>query len=196
MTTEYRSASAPSLRAFPPRAEGGVEGMPTLYGHFSTFNTWTEINSTFEGNFLERVAPGSFVRTFARDRGALRVLFQHGRDPQLGDRILGIPSTLREDAFGAAYEVPLFRGLEQEAPLLMEGLRAGAYGASFRFKVLREDLNQSPSVSNYNPKGLPERTIREAKVMEFGPCTFPAYAGATAGVRSLTDWFVEQAVAA
>ena len=27
--------------------------------------------------------------------------------------------------------------------------------------------------------------------MEFGPVTFPAYEGATAGVRSLTDWYLE-----
>ncbi|HMF61353.1 MAG TPA: hypothetical protein VK595_13325, partial [Vicinamibacterales bacterium] len=41
-----------------------------------------------------------------------------------------------------------------------------------------------------NPHGLPERTVKEAQLMEFGPVTFPAYAGATAGVRSLTDDFL------
>jgi hypothetical protein len=29
--------------------------------------------------------------------------------------------------------------------------------------------------------------------MEFGPVTFPAYEGASAGVRSLTDWYLEAA---
>jgi hypothetical protein len=37
---------------------------------------------------------------------------------------------------------------------------------------------------------LKERTVKEARLMEFGPVTFPAYAGATAGVRSLTDDFL------
>jgi len=64
---------------------------------------------------------------------------------------------------------------------------------SLRFKVVREDLNEKPGTSTYNPDGLPERTIREAKVMEFGPATFPACEGATAGVRSLTDWWLEAA---
>jgi hypothetical protein len=58
---------------------------------------------------------------------------------------------------------------------------------------VREDLDQKPGRSTYNPKALPERTIREAKVMEFGPVTFPAYEGATAGVRSLTDWWLKAA---
>jgi hypothetical protein len=53
--------------------------------------------------------------------------------------------------------------------------------------VTRDEVNESPDRSDANPDGLPERTIKEAQVMEFGPVTFPAYAGATAGVRSLTD---------
>jgi HK97 family phage prohead protease len=190
----YRSASAPSLRAFPPRAEGGVEGMPTMHGYFSVFNQWTEIDSTFEGNFMERVAPGAFSRSLAYDRARLRVLFNHGRDPTFGDKVLGIPSVLREDEQGGAYEVPLLDTSYNRD--LIPGLQAGAYGSSFRFKVVRENLDNTAPVSSYNPKGLPERTITEAKVMELGPVTFPAYQGATAGVRSLTDWFVEQAVAA
>lgn len=44
-----------------------------------------------------------------------------------------------------------------------------------------------PEASEDNPRALPERTIREAAVSEFGPVTFPAYADATAGLRSITD---------
>jgi len=162
-----------------------------LFGHFASFNEWTEINSAFEGNFLERIAPGTFARSLAHDRNRIRVLFQHGRDPSIGDKVLGIPTVLREDELGAAYEVPLLDTSYNRD--LLEGLRAGAYGSSFRFKVQREDFNQKPARSTYNRKALPERTIREAKVMEFGPVTFLAYEGATAGVRSVTDWWLEAA---
>ena len=39
---------------------------------------------------------------------------------------------------------------------------------------------KTAQASSYKPTGLPERTITEAKVMEFGPVTFPAYEDATA----------------
>src|SRR4051795_9208562 len=79
---------------------------PTMVGHFAVFNQWTEINSAFEGRFLERVAPGAFRKTFAEQRDRMRVLFQHGRDPQIGDKPLGPIRELREDGTGAYYEVP------------------------------------------------------------------------------------------
>jgi phage head maturation protease len=78
--------------------------MPTMHGHFAVFNRWTEINSWFEGNFLERIAPGAFKKTF-REKTP-KVLFQHGQDPQIGDKPLGPIESLAEDETGAAYEVP------------------------------------------------------------------------------------------
>jgi HK97 family phage prohead protease len=161
-------------------------GMPTLYGHFTPFNRWTEIDSWFEGNFLERIAPGAFKKTFSENTP--KVLFQHGGDPQIGDKVLGPPDVLREEDFGPYYEVPLLDTSYNRD--LVPGLEKGLYGASFRFSIMREDWVQEPGVSEYNPKGLPERTVREARVPEFGPVTFPAYADATAGVRSLTDEFL------
>jgi HK97 family phage prohead protease len=166
----------------------GVDGSPpTLTGHFAVFNQWTTIRSVTEGTFLERVAPGAFAATFRDDRAALRCLFQHGKDPQVGDKPLGPVTVLAEDERGAYYEVPMLdtsynRDLEP-------GLRAGLYGSSFRFKVTAVDFAPRVKRSAWNPDALPERTILAAHVYEMGPVTFPAYAGTTAGVRSLTDWY-------
>jgi HK97 family phage prohead protease len=176
---EYRDA--------PSEGDAG----PVLFGHFARFNEWTEIRSAWEGNFMERFVPRAFTKTLSERGNNLKVLFQHGQDPEVGDKPIAAINSVREDDEGAFYEARLFDGLP---PLVMDGLRAGQYGASFRFSVVREEINDSPERSDHNPDGLPERTVKEAKVAEFGPVTFPAYGGATAGVRSLTDEFLMSAM--
>lgn len=172
---------------------GAEDGMPTLFGHFALFNRWAEIDSWFEGHFLERIAPGAFKKTIRENRDRIRALFQHGFDPQVGNKPLGEISELREDDTGVYYEVPL---LDTEyVRELLPALERGLYGASFRFEVIREDRNEEPGTSDANPQGIPERTITELRLFEFGPVTFPAYAEATAGVRSLTDIFVFDQIA-
>ena len=170
--------------------EDEPDGMPRLSGHFAKFNEWTEIDSLWEGRFMERIAPGAFKKTFAENRDRIRALFQHGQDPVVGDKPLGPIEDLEEDEQGARYEVPLLDTSYNRD--IIPGLKAGLYGSSFRFSVVKEKLTNKPERSSYNPEGLPERTVQEARVYEFGPVTFPAYAGATAGVRSLTDVYTLQ----
>lgn len=160
------------------------EEPPTLFGHFAVFNEWTEVDSLWEGQFMERIAPGAFAKTFKERGDQVKVTFNHGHDPTMGDLVLGPIRSLTEDEEGAAYEVEL---LDSVPAMLREGLEKGVYGSSFRFRVMREEFNQDVESSKVNPKGLPERTIKEVELYEFGPVTFPAYANATAGVRSMTD---------
>lgn len=167
-------------------ATANANGMPTLYGYFTRFDEWTEIDSWFEGNFMERVVAGSTKKTFREQTP--KVLFQHGMDGQCGDKPLGPPEVLREEADGPYYEVPMLD--TSYCRDLVPGLEAGLYGASFRFSVMREEWVDEPGASDHNPKGLPERTIKEMRVSEFGPVTFPAYPGATAAVRSMTDEWI------
>lgn len=168
-------------------ADEGEDARPVLFGHFARFNEWTEINSWFEGNFMERIVPGAFRKTFKERRDQIRVLFQHGRDAELRDRPIAEPEELREDDDGAYHESRLFDGLPS---LIMDGLRAGQYGQSFKMEILREEFVEEPGASEHNPKGIAERSIKEIRLFEFGPVTFPAYGNTTPGVRSLTDEFV------
>lgn len=169
----------------PTRAEADEEAGDgsLMFGHFAVFNEWTEINSWFEGHFMERLAPGSMRKTIRENRDAIKVLFQHGADPQIGDKPLGPIDDLREDDRGGYYEVPLLEA-DYVRNDVLPGLQAGLYGASFRFQVMREEFETEPGPSDTNPSGLPERTIKELRLFEFGPVTFPAYQSATAGVRS------------
>lgn len=162
--------------------EGEADG-PVMVGHFAVFNQVAEINS-YEGNFLEKFAPGSFKKTIRDSRSKMKVLFQHGYDYVVGDKPLGPIVDLREDDEGVYYEVPLLdAGYVREE--ILPGLEAELYGASFRFRVIREEVDEEPDPSEENPKGLPLRVVKEAHVVEFGPVTFPAYEGASAGLRSL-----------
>lgn len=165
----------------------GDEGIGLLTGHFSKFDNWYRVNSVWEGEFLERTAPGFTAQTIAEDRDDMRVLFDHGFDPSIGNKVLGPIRDLREDDEGPRYEVPMFDTSYNRD--LLPGLKAGVYGASFRMRVLEDSWNDEPGPSDYNPKALPERTITRVKVMEFGPVTFPANPEASAGVRSATDEF-------
>jgi hypothetical protein len=157
---------------------------PTMVGHFAVFDVWSEIESLWEGNFMESFAKGAFAKTIQNDRAQMRSTFNHGRDPYLGNKVLGSIDVLEEDDTGAYYEVGLYRGIPD---LVMEGLRAGAYGASFRFYVMSEQFTEKPKTSSYNPRGIPERVITEAMVEEFGPVTFPQYPEASAHLRSRSN---------
>jgi HK97 family phage prohead protease len=160
----------------------------TLVGHFAVFNQWTKIDSKREGTFMESIAPGAFARTIQNSAGSMRVLFQHGHDGNVGEKPLGPIEVLREDDHGAYYEVPLLDTTYNRD--LVPGLEAGLYGSSFRFNVLHQHVNKKPDGrSDVNPERLPERTIKEARVREFGTVTFPAYEAAGAGMRCLSDYF-------
>jgi HK97 family phage prohead protease len=179
------------LSATPELRDAGddSESLGIMNGYFSTFNTWYRVDSVWEGEFLERMAPGAFADTIAADRGDMRVLFDHGFD-SIGNKVLGPIDTLEERGKGPFYEVPLFDTSYNRD--LLPGLRAGVYGASFRMRVTGEEWDDEPKPSRTNPKGIPERTITRAKVMEFGPVTFPANPAATASMRSTTDLYYDR----
>jgi len=185
--TPPREGLVRAIKDVQVRAAG--DGEPArLEGHFAVFNTPTEISSVWEGNFMEQIAPGAFTKTLRENGGNLKVLLEHGHDPHVGQKPLGRALEVREDDVGARYDVELF-----DTPYvndLLPALRDGQYGASFRFKVIREDVDNDPDAEDWNPKGLPVRTIREAHVSEFGPVLWGAYPEATAQARSMTDEFM------
>jgi phage head maturation protease len=185
------------------RAEAGPGGF-TLFGHFAWFDSWNEIDSWYEGRFLERITKGAFKKTMRDQRDRIRCQFDHGYAAGIGSAPLGPIDVLREDAEGPYYEVPLLDtdyNRDRVLPLLqgrtLDGKEHGSLlGASYRFRVTKETWVDPKKASDYNPDRLPERTIQEVLLMEFGPVVFPADPGATSGVRSvsLTDHFLARQV--
>lgn len=177
----------------PVRAEDGeapADGrLGTLQVDFSTFGTWYEIDSWWEGRFLERTQRGAFKKTIRENGSGVKVLFNHGFDPDLGDKLISFPEVLQEREESPHLEGPLLRGTPE---LIVEGLRHGIYGSSFMFEVLAEKWVREPEKSEHNPEGLPERTITQVRLFEAGPVTWPANPDATASLRSGMDWYAEQ----
>jgi HK97 family phage prohead protease len=174
------------------------EGLGLMDVRFSPFNTWYRIDSYWEGSFLERTVPGAFKRTIGAHNDATKVdahsvktLFNHGQDLFIGQKLLGDIEELAEDSDSPRSTVWLWDTSYNRD--LLPGLRSGAYGSSFMFRVIKEEWNEEPDKSDHNPDGLPERTIKEARVFEAGPVTWPASPTATAGMRcvSATDTYYE-----
>ena len=161
------------------RATQGMK-MPVLHGYIIRFNEATVIDS-WEGRFIERIAPGAAKKTLKDNGDSIKILFDHGHDPNIGSKPLAKPMW-EGDGEGVRYEGELFDC--DYCRELVPGLEAGQYGASFKFRVIKESFDEEPEPSDDNPEGLPKRTIEELKLYEGGPVVFPQYEGASAGVRS------------
>lgn len=180
-----------SLRGADDDAAEADDSLGLMDVRFSPFNSWYEINSYWEGKFLERTVPGAFKRTISAHNAATKVdshnvktLFNHGMDWTVGDKLLGDIDELAEDSDSPRSTVRLWDTSYNRD--LLPGLRSGAYGSSFMFRVIKEEWNDEPGKSDHNPDGLPERTLKEVRVFEAGPVTWPASPTASAGMRCLS----------
>lgn len=132
------------------------------------------------GGFVERIAQGSASKTIQEQD--LRALFNHSPDNLLGRMGAG---TLRvtDDEQGLRYfvdkpDTTLGRDL---ASLIS---RRDIYGSSFTFlPVGRDGVKWTKT-----PSGFPLREIRQMKMRDVGPVTFPAYSAADVSLRSLAEF--------
>src|SRR5690606_36050077 len=102
-----------------------------------------------------------------------------------------------ERATGVYHETPLLDTSYNRD--LAPALAAGAYGQSFRFGVVRDEFVE-PGGDGFDDavpakwRDLPQRSVHEVRVSEFGPTVWPASpsTNATTGLRSATDGYYEQ----
>ncbi len=164
--------------------QGGItsDDGRTLTIRLAPHDQWAEIQSVTEGHFMEQFTRTAYRKSLAESTP--KILFQHGKDPEIGEKPIATTDEVGDDATSPYARGQILDGVPQ---LVVDGIRKGVYGASHRFSVIREKWNDAPIGGPHNPQKLPERTITEARLYELGPVTWPAYANASASLRSLTD---------
>ena len=164
-----------ALPIFEFRAEASDDGL-TLEGIAAVFNQETVIDSMWEGNFREQIAPGAFARTLVEDRAPV-LQFDHGSHPLIGSIPLGRIEELGEVDEGLFVRARLSDNWLVEP--VRDAIRDGAVtGMSFRFQVNDETVEKGKHGD------LDLRTINDVTLHELGPVVFPAYPQTTVGVRS------------
>jgi hypothetical protein len=109
----------------------------------------------------------------------IKAILSHGKDLSLGETVLGKIETIREEEDRAVARVKLFPSVPA---LLLDGLKAGVYGASFRGASIKERVEYRPKRSTHNPEALPEVTRQEIKLRDVGPTAFAAYSETSARI--------------
>jgi len=175
----------------------------TLDGYGAVFNRETVIDS-WEGRFREVIAPGAMKRSFRETPP--KVQFDHGRHPLIGSIPIAELRSATEDSHpdlapdgGAHIVARVFDNWLTEP--VRDAIAGGAVnGMSFRFSVLREawaTYDGKPirddqqlieelrrAIRDEVPDDmLPIRTLKELKVPEVGPVTWPAYADTSVSMR-------------
>ncbi|GLW32267.1 HK97 family phage prohead protease [Actinoplanes regularis] len=193
---------------FALRADGDGEASDglTLDGFAAVFNRRTLIDS-WEGKFWEEISPGSMRKSFRENPP--KIQFDHGHHPLIGSIPIARTDVAEEavDAElapeGGAHIVGRLHDNWLVQPV-RDGIASGSInGMSFRFSVVREEWRDSDGkvirdeeklreilrrswYEDIPDDELPARTLKELRVPEAGPVTWPAYTDTSVSVRSKT----------
>jgi uncharacterized protein len=151
------------------RAEG--DGL-TLEGYAAVFGQEAVIWDAWR----EEVAPGAYAKTIQEND--IRALFNHDENIVLGRNRAGTLK-LAEDERGLKATITAPDN-EWGRPVVDAVKRGDVTGMSVLFKVIKHEWTRAPEGS----KELPKRTIKEARLYDAGPVTFPAFVATTIAARS------------
>jgi HK97 family phage prohead protease len=169
----------------------GVGGLPTITGYAAVFYREGDPGTEYElfpadqwgPRVVERMMPSAFTKALAEDD--VRALFDHESSIVLGRNKSG---TLRlsVDAVGLRYEID--PPDTQAARDLIESLRRGDIsGSSFAFLPRNTARRSVAPDSAAGTPGLEVIERHDVQLFDVGPVTYPAYGGATSGLRSAGD---------
>lgn len=149
----------------------------TIEGYASVYYDGTpETEYWLWSDCVERIAPGAFDRAIKEDD--CRALFNHDSNCVLG-RTTNKTLRLNSDKKGLRYEIdPPDTQLGRDVQELLK--RGDVSGSSFGFEIRKVKWEEERDAEN---RTTYIRTITEAKLWDVGPVTYPAYEGASSGVR-------------
>lgn len=157
------------------RADNTGDGVMRLSGYAAVFNSETVIG----GMFREVVKPGAFKKTI-KDKADVRALFNHDRNIVLG-RTKNGTLALAEDDKGLRIDIEL-PDTQQAKDLYRQIERGDIDQMSFGFNVVKDSWTRAS-----NDSELPLRELRELRLFDVSPVTFPAYATTEIQARSLVE---------
>ena len=140
-----------------------------ITGHAAVFNEFAEIFG-----FKERILPGAFTNAIRNDD--VRALFNHDSNFVLGRNKSG---TLRmsEDKRGLAIEVDM-PDTQLIRDMVLEPINRGDVSQmSFAFRVTQEEWRHFEDKPD-------ERDIKEVRLYDVSPVTYPAYEGTDVALAS------------
>ena len=141
---------------------------PKIIGHAAMFDQLSE--PLFD--FREKIAPGAFAKSIKKDD--IRALFNHDANYPLGRNKAGTLK-LKEDDQGLAIEIDPPQ--TQWARDLQESIRRGDISQmSFGFTVVKDEWEHNKGKESI-------RTLKEVKLYDVSPVTFPAYQQTSVKVR-------------
>ena len=140
-----------------------------IRGHAAVFNEFADIFG-----FRERILPGAFTEAINRDD--VRALFNHDSNFVLGRNKSG---TLRmsEDSKGLAVEIDM-PDTQLIRDMVTEPINRGDVSQmSFAFRVVQDEWRHFDDKPD-------ERDIKEVRLYDVSPVTYPAYEGTDVALAS------------
>jgi len=144
-----------------------------IVGHAAVFDTIGD-----GGWFREKIAPGAFTNSIGRDD--VRALFNHDSNYVLGRNTAGT-LTLREDEKGLWVEIDP-PDTQYARDLKVSIARGDISQMSFGFEIIAEERQKGDG------KEPDLFTLREVKLWDVSPVTFPFYKETDVSVHSRAAW--------
>ena len=149
------------------------DGEGKIKGHAAVF----DMESAAGRYFREKIAPGAFTASIQADD--VRALWNHDPNYVLGRNTAGT-LTLTEDERGLAYEIDP-PDTQWARDLQVSIKRGDITQSSFGFEVIKQEWVE-------HKDELPLRIIREAKLWDVSPVTYPFYEQTDVAMRSLDEF--------